>query len=345
GLIERHEDAYHNFAVNYMLKAFVPADFAPGAEVEAATSEQDADLGNQSFLFTGKLSTMTRKEAQGKVTDANGTNAKSVTKTLDYLVIGDEGSPLFGEGAKGSKMVKAEGLQDEGHPVKIISETAFLQMLSGAEREFTEEQVMQGCERLWEMALEDGEEDGPRRSFAILYIKRHHIYLGPSMTERALDPGAEIPQAFFTFERFKPLFSENRVALRNLARQVSRWELARWAPPLHEIVELTELGRREVTEVFEEALLAPEIKETERFRLGRDKLTVDGVYRFCESLDGPTRQLGMALIARYDDLAIPSALFKLTESPDRQLRAFVIRTLWSLYRRRGITMHWTPTPV
>jgi len=32
----------------------------------------------------------------------------------------------------------------------------------------------------------------------------------------------------------------------------------------------------------------------------------------------------------------------LTESPDRRVRGFVIRTLWSLYRDRGITDDWKP---
>ena len=67
---------------------------------------------------------MTRSEAEKKVTGANGKSAKSVTKDLDYLVVGDEGSPLFGNGKKGSKLVKAEKLQADGSAIKIISETA-----------------------------------------------------------------------------------------------------------------------------------------------------------------------------------------------------------------------------
>ncbi len=75
-----------------------------------------------------------------------------------------------------------------------------------------------------------------------------------------------------------------------------------------------------------------------------EALTADAVYRFCESLDAETRSLGMRLIGLHPRLAIPEELFRLTESPDRQVRAFVIRTVWSLYRDKGITLHWKPAP-
>jgi hypothetical protein len=52
----------------------------------------------------------------------------------------------------------------------------------------------------------------------------------------------------------------------------------------------------------------------------------------------------MKLIARDPALAVPEELFRLAESPDRQVRAFVVKTIWSRYRERGVTMHWKPAP-
>ncbi len=52
----------------------------------------------------------------------------------------------------------------------------------------------------------------------------------------------------------------------------------------------------------------------------------------------------MQLIHRYPQLAIPEELFRLSESPDRQVTSFVVRTIWSLYRARGITDGWKPQP-
>src|SRR5690606_31436881 len=108
-LARRAEPRYHDFAVEVMIKGFVPADFAPPSEEQAAAGGQqsakeepsEVDRGGASFLFTGKLATMQRKEAEGKVRDAGGAVASGVTAKLHYLVIGDEGSPLYGNGKKG----------------------------------------------------------------------------------------------------------------------------------------------------------------------------------------------------------------------------------------------------
>jgi len=80
------------------------------------------------FMFTGKLSSMSRSEASAKVSSIGGVNAGSVSKDLDYLVVGDSGSPLFGAGAKGEKILAAEKLIASGLPLKIIAESAFLAM-------------------------------------------------------------------------------------------------------------------------------------------------------------------------------------------------------------------------
>jgi BRCT domain type II-containing protein len=110
------------------------------------------------------MATMVREDAQAEVERLGGVNAKSVTKTLDYLVVGDLGSPLYGNGKKGSKMLKAEEYQQKGMPVKIISETAFLQMLAGGAPQAADSDAMiAGCEVLWEMATGAGEESAPRR--------------------------------------------------------------------------------------------------------------------------------------------------------------------------------------
>ncbi|MEJ7602821.1 MAG: BRCT domain-containing protein [Kofleriaceae bacterium] len=80
------------------------------------------------FMFTGKLASMTRTEAHAKVDAFGGINGGSVSKDLDYLVVGDQGSALFGAGAKGDKILSAEKLIATGAPLKIIAESAFLEM-------------------------------------------------------------------------------------------------------------------------------------------------------------------------------------------------------------------------
>jgi NAD-dependent DNA ligase len=94
-------------------------------------TEEGTELpfGGKSFVFTGKMATLGRKQAQEKVREMGGETPSGVTTDLTWLVIGDSGSPLFGEGKKGSKMLKAEKYNTAGSQIGIISETRFLEML------------------------------------------------------------------------------------------------------------------------------------------------------------------------------------------------------------------------
>jgi hypothetical protein len=345
-LVSRAEPRYHEFAVDVMVRGFLPADFAPREAVSPPAAPMAAapvNLGGASFLFTGKLATMSRKEAEDKVRQAGGVVFSAVSNKLYYLVIGDEGSPLYGHGKKGTKQTKAEELNAGGANIKIISETAFLQMLAGGPRTVSEDATLAGCERLWQLATAPGPADAPVAQFARKYLRLHHPDLGLAATARPVDPGAEIPASFLTFERVRPLFAESRKPLRELALDFARWEFARWAPSVEAIIRLSEVPYADVRNFVAQALLADDAPEHRRYRVDPAVLTPAAVYGFCESAEESTRQLGMTLIKRSPRLQVPEELFRLTESPDRVVRAFVIRALWSLYRERGITQGWKPT--
>ena len=98
-----------------------------------APPRPDAPLAGLGFVFTGKLTTGTRGEAQRRVVALGGETPSGVTKDLDYLVVGDEGSPLYGGGKKGSKIVKAERWAEKGGKVRVITERAFLDLIAEAE--------------------------------------------------------------------------------------------------------------------------------------------------------------------------------------------------------------------
>lgn len=344
-LAARSEPRYHDFAVDTMIKGFSPADFAPKGEAPEAApvaGPTTVDLGGSSFLFTGKLATMQRKEAEDKVRAAGGAVASSVTPKLHYLVIGDEGSSLYGHGKKGSKQVKGEELNAAGANIKIISETAFLRMLTGQVSQATEGDANAGATRLWEMASAPGASEAPLARFAIRYIRRHHPDIALAETDRPVDPGAEIPAEFLTLERVKPLFFESRKPLRDLALLLARWEFARWAPSTDDLVALAENPYADVRKFVADALLADDAPEHRRYRIDPEALGPAAVFRLCESADESTRALGIRIIERSAKFQLPEELFRLTESPDRRVRGFVVRTLWSLYRDRGITDGWKP---
>lgn len=346
-LVDRKEANYHNFASEYMIKAFVPSDFAvKEKKEEVKTTKSDAinvDLKQQTFLFTGKLQTMTRSEAEAKVETAKGVNASGVSKNLDYLVIGDDGSPLYGAGKKGSKQLKGESLIKEGAHLKIISETAFLQMLVGRTNESDSSSVEAGCERLWEIVTKKGSEQSPLRLFAINYIKHHHQDICPLLTERFVDPDAEVPHEFFTFERLLPLFKEDRHVLVDFALEIAHWEASKWEPEFKDLMQLFEKGHLKVKEFFGKALTCGSEKEHDHYRLPSDLIKADYVYSLCESPDDFTKNLGMQLLKQNPDLSEPESLFRLTESTDRKIRYFAVETIWNSYRVKGVSENWKPS--
>jgi len=79
-------------------------------------------LAGMKFCFTGTMLAMSRGEAQKKVEALGGNALSSVTKDLDYLVVGSEGKA-------GSKPTKANKIADEGGKVKLIGEAKFLKLI------------------------------------------------------------------------------------------------------------------------------------------------------------------------------------------------------------------------
>ena len=87
---------------------------------ESAPTVGDGPLNGKSLLFTGTLS-RPRAEAEKMAEEAGGRIVSSVSRKLDYLVVGD--SP-------GSKLRKAEELG-----VAVIDENAFLALITSGEEE------------------------------------------------------------------------------------------------------------------------------------------------------------------------------------------------------------------
>src|SRR5262249_32629934 len=145
---------------------------------------------------------------------------------------------------------------------------------------------------------------------------------------------------FLSLARVQPLFGESRKPLRDFALELAKYEFARWAPPVEELLRMCELPYPEVRHFVTQALLVDDTPEHRRYRIDPSVLSASA--SFWESPDEEPRMLGMEFIRRTPRLRLPEELFRLTESPDRKVRAFVIRGLWSLYRDRGIKEDWKP---
>ncbi len=91
-----------------------------GVKMEEEVAEpQELPLYGQEFVFTGKLESFTRNEAESRIMELGGSAGSSVTKRTTYVVAGAD---------PGSKLDRARQLG-----IKTISEEDFLRLLEEAE--------------------------------------------------------------------------------------------------------------------------------------------------------------------------------------------------------------------
>jgi len=86
-----------------------------GVQVQFETSPKTGTLAGKTFVLTGALETMTRRQSKELIEAAGGRVSSAVSRNTDYLVVG--GSP-------GSKLAKARDLE-----IKILDEEAFKELL------------------------------------------------------------------------------------------------------------------------------------------------------------------------------------------------------------------------
>lgn len=105
-----------------------------GLRVEDIVSTSDTfDPFHQFFskivVFTGTLSSMTRRVAMQKVVDCGGTCSKSISAGTNYLILGEQDFTKLRGNKKSSKMKKAEVLISQGVELEVIPESDFLRLL------------------------------------------------------------------------------------------------------------------------------------------------------------------------------------------------------------------------
>ncbi len=112
-----------------MLKEFADLgviDFGKESEIKQRSKklslfdEPTSAIAGKSFLFTGSLEQMTRSDAEKKVKEQGGKISSSVTKKLDFLVVGTKA---------GSKLQKAQKLG-----IRTLTESEFISMLEELNR-------------------------------------------------------------------------------------------------------------------------------------------------------------------------------------------------------------------
>lgn len=87
------------------------------------------DFPGSSFCFTGNFVFGTRARCERITLEAGGTIADRVSKRCDVLVIGTMVAAAWVQTSYGRKIEAAVKLQDDGHPIEIISEKRWTEAL------------------------------------------------------------------------------------------------------------------------------------------------------------------------------------------------------------------------
>ena len=82
-----------------------------------SVEKQNGLLKNQTFMLTGKLNGISRAEAKSLIEENSGTTVSTISKKLNYLIIGDKPTKR--------KIEKAKELK-----IKVVDENQFLKMLN-----------------------------------------------------------------------------------------------------------------------------------------------------------------------------------------------------------------------
>ncbi|RUT30564.1 hypothetical protein EJP77_12100 [Paenibacillus zeisoli] len=102
------------------------------SQIAPSVSEFDENhvLYRKHVVFSGTLSSLSRREAMQRVADAGGLLADQVLPNTHYLVVGSKDYMKHHNGTKSnSKIRKAEKLSSSGRKIRILPEEEFLPLL------------------------------------------------------------------------------------------------------------------------------------------------------------------------------------------------------------------------
>lgn len=91
----------------------------------------EGELYGQTIVFTGALS-IPRIEAAAMAASMGCSVTSSVSKKVDYLVVGDQDASRLAGKDKSSKHIKAEELIASGVPIRILKESDFKELVDNA---------------------------------------------------------------------------------------------------------------------------------------------------------------------------------------------------------------------
>jgi len=89
------------------------------------TSNPQVIFEGKTFCITGVLTSGPRKDMESFISKLGGNTVSNISKSTDYLIIGDNGNPAWAFSCYGRKVEKAIALRKEGHTITLIHEFDF----------------------------------------------------------------------------------------------------------------------------------------------------------------------------------------------------------------------------
>lgn len=124
------ETAVHELTKGHNQKTHKPSDDLRELSATADYIDPDNPFYEKNVVFTGVLENMLRKDAAQFVVNLGGFAQNNVTKTTDFLILGNNDYCNTIKDGKSNKQKKAESLILNGSNLKIIPENVFYDMLS-----------------------------------------------------------------------------------------------------------------------------------------------------------------------------------------------------------------------
>lgn len=112
------------------VKAHISRDYLKNITADTDQIDETNPIYGKAVVFTGAMSTMSRKDGLQLVANLGGIPQDSITKKTNFLVIGSEEFASSVKNGKTRKMQKAEGYKAKGEEISILSESAFFDMIS-----------------------------------------------------------------------------------------------------------------------------------------------------------------------------------------------------------------------
>ncbi len=108
---------------------YTPDQFAKDYQADASGFDEENPFYNKEVVFTGTMA-RPRHDLMQMVMDIGGRTKDSLTRSTDFLVVGQQDFRIVGEEGMSGKQKKAMEMIAKGAPLQVLSEAEFFMMIN-----------------------------------------------------------------------------------------------------------------------------------------------------------------------------------------------------------------------